>query len=381
MSPAIQHLYIHVPFCKGFCSYCPFYRERFSPASVKQWIAALEREMQMLSAVYPFALQTIYMGGGTPSVLTPENIARLSMALHANFPMRESLEWTIEANPESIDAAKVAAWHTAGATRVSLGVQSLENDTLQRMNRLHNEAMVQQAITILQTFPEISYGIDLIAGFPGVSDCAWQKTLEGVLAFCPAHISVYECTLHSHTALRMQISKGDISESSLETRNRALRVAAQRLKATGFKHYETSNFCQPGFRCQHNVAVWRGQDYVGLGPSASSRVGTKRWTSAPDLLAYVQAAPSGEFPRQTDDLTPEQDCTERCMFAFRLCDPVSLDEFMPVDPKLASRMRTHWESQLTALHKEGLVCKQKQGWCTTAKGKQMVDYIAESLLP
>lgn len=381
MSVPVQHLYIHVPFCKGFCAYCPFYKETYDPALTYAWINALKHEIKELVAAPPLHLHSIYMGGGTPSILEVSAFSKLSELIHEHSVVRPTAEWTVEANPESINATKVEAWAAAGVTRVSLGVQSLHANTLRRMNRLHDVQMVYQAIEILRRFSSLSFGIDLIAGFPELLERDWRSTLEMALALEPDHISVYECTLHACTPLYQNIVTGVLDEVQESSRDRALQISSEIICNAGYEHYETSNFCRPGKHCRHNMAVWRGEDYLGLGPSAASRIGLKRWTNQPDLAAYIESADSGVIPREIEHLSPVQDATERLMFAFRLRSPVKISSYLPKDDTIADKLRDHWEKTLASLDARGLVRRTGEKWLSTAKGQLWADHIAEALLP
>ncbi len=337
--------------------------------------------MDSMVQTYAFDLQTIYVGGGTPSVLDGTAFAQLSAALNHYFSIPANVEWTMEANPESVSHPKVAAWYQAGVNRVSLGVQSLQNETLHRMQRLHDAATVTKAVAILKRFPAITYSMDVIAGYPGVREADWTSTVAGILDFSPALISLYECTLHPRTQLQREIAQGSEQEQASARRDQDLEVASKTITAAGYEHYEISNFCLPGKRCRHNTAVWHGEDYVGLGPSASSRVGQERWTNHEDLYAYIQGGETGHVPRETDTLSPTQNATERLIFAFRVSDPVNLTHYLPSQAGWALTLHAHWKQKLETLQQQGLVRMQNNNWYTTPKGRQFVDLIAETLLP
>jgi oxygen-independent coproporphyrinogen III oxidase len=381
MHHLIEHLYIHIPFCKSECSYCAFYKERFTPRIVDQWLKATAQEIQWIAARYDLLPKTIYIGGGSPSVLSIDQFNTLAQVITHAFDMRNCKEWTIEANPESIDAGKVRAWVDAGINRISIGAQSFEPEILKHMHRTHTPEMVEEAIARVRTHPDIALGLDIIAGFPGATEQSWLETLSRLVAIRPEHISVYECTMHPGTRLHREIENKSTKELSHTQRNRALRMAERFLEENGYEHYETSNFCLKGKRCLHNTAVWLGKDYVGIGPGASSRVGDMRWTNRPDLANYLKHTPDINAPREEDRLSPEQDATERLMFAFRLRDPVSLDDFSPHDAELARQLAQHWRTRLAELRQAKLVCHSNGYWRTSAKGRTVVDAIAEALLP
>ena len=380
MSIPVKHLYVHVPFCKGACTYCAFYKEPFAHETLQAWLPALEKEMQAEARKHPVAIETIYMGGGTPSLLEADEFGMVRDSLQRHFGLASVKEWSLEANPESVTPQKLDAWQRAGVTRISVGVQSLQPEILRNMNRRHDVATIHRAIALIKGGADWSLGIDLIAGYPGVSADAWQTTLDGVLSFEPDHLSVYECTLHAGSRLSRDIASGCKCETPPRARDHALRLVAKRAKTAGYEQYEVSNYCKPGKRCQHNLAVWHGEDYLGLGPGASSRVGLHRWTNLPDVAAYIDATSRGTVARETDQLNTEQDATERIMFAFRLRDPVDLKDYLPAESSLAAQLGAYWHEQLNTLADEGLVREKSGQWLTTAKGYRFADQIAEALL-
>lgn len=379
MNP-VKNLYLHVPFCAGDCSYCSFYKEPYVNAPIAQWLQALQIEIEQATKLYPFSINTIYMGGGTPSLLEPNVFLQIHDMLAQAFTLQNGTEWTVEANPESVSPEKCDAWRKAGVTRVSVGVQSFHEPTMQRMKRKHTPHRVAMAIDQIKAFHHFDLGLDLIAGFPDVPTSQWQESLAAAVALEPDHISVYECTIHPDCHLYQDIAQNNTQEASPELRDKALMQTETALVCAGYDHYEVSNYCKPGKRCLHNLAVWKGEDYLGLGPGAASRIGTARWTNICDVARYIQSCNKQNVLRQIETLTPLQDAAERLMFAFRLNNPVQLTDYLPENADLANRLSREWNDALQIMANEQLVKETSAGWCTTPKGMQYTDLIAESLV-
>ncbi len=377
------HLYIHIPFCTGKCTYCGFYSERFDAERADRFLLALEREMQAVNPSGPRAkLSTLYIGGGTPSLLSSAQWRQLCQMLHHSFDLTRLQEWTLEANPGTFSDEVLDAWRTNGITRVSLGAQSMCDRTLTRIRRRHRAAETVDSITRLQRAGIVQTGIDLIANLPGVSPPEWYDTLQTVIALAPAHVSVYDCSIEPGTPLEAQYRRGQFAPVGTTASLNALDTAVSLLGTAGFEHYEISNFARPGSHCRYNVAVWKGADYLGLGPAAASRIGYSRRTNHADLNAYFAAMwPDGRPPCEYEEVSPETDAIERLLFNFRLSDPFALDAFANRYGVPARRQLPYWEKQLAALAADGLIVMTEGCWHRTAKGIRLADVIAETLLP
>ncbi len=373
-----MNLYLHIPFCSGKCLYCAFYSERYRPERANSYLDALEREMRG-SEHLPAAVETLYIGGGTPSTLSLPQWRRLTAMLHRQSDLSACREWTIEANPGTISPALAAHWRENGVSRVSLGVQSMHDATLERMGRRHNAAQTAETVGLLRSSGFARIGLDLIAGLPGVSPAEWKTTLQRTLALAPDHVSVYACSIEPGSRLhRLQPGGGNRPADEAAMAD-ALETADALLGQAGFEHYETSNHARPGQRCLHNVNIWTGADYIGFGPAAASRTGLQRWTNTADLDAY--GAATGTPPRDRETLTPETDAAERLIFRFRLADPVSLDDAVNRLGPAAQRLRPYWLKQLETLACDGLLKREGNTWSTTPRGARLADTIAEALLP
>ena len=292
-----MHLYIHVPFCARRCSYCDFAiavrREvpsrRFVDQLLLEWRAAGDR--QDIPAAAPLA--TVYLGGGTPSLLDPVQLARLLAALRAERPWAPGAEVTLEANPDDVTPAAAAAGVSAGINRVSLGVQSFDPSVLTWMHRTHAAAQVPGAVRTLRGAGITSLSLDLIYALPEALGRDWDADLDQALALAPDHLSLYGLTVESRTPLGRWVDRGAALPSPEERYAAEFLAARARLTAAGFHHYEVSNYARPGREAVHNSAYWRRSPYLGLGPSAHSALGARRWWNLREWAAWATALESG----------------------------------------------------------------------------------------
>jgi oxygen-independent coproporphyrinogen-3 oxidase len=372
------NLYVHIPFCSGKCAYCAFYSEPYSAGRADAYLDALERELEGCIHLAA-AIETLYIGGGTPSTLSHPQWQRLIGVLKRHVDLSVLREWTIEANPGTVSPALAALWRENGVNRASLGVQSMHDATLARMGRRHNAAQAADTVALLRASGFERLGLDLIAGLPGVPPAEWQQTLENTLALGPDHLSVYAWSLEPGSHLHRQWQHGQHPSPEDAAIEDALALADRLLGDAGFDHYEISNYARPGQRCRHNINIWNGADYVGFGPAAASRIRLNRWTNTPDLDAYCGFA--GTPPREQETLAPETDATERLIFRFRLSDPVALEAFVHGQDPAAAKLLPYWQGQLESLARDGLVTRETAGWHCTATGRRFADTIAEALLP
>jgi len=373
----LEHLYIHVPFCDGKCHYCGFYSVMAEPRLTELYVGLPAAELVQTLAAHPHTahqpVRTVYMGGGTPALLGADGLRRLAETINKILPLDALEEWTIELNPATVNAPLLEALRAVGVNRVSLGVQSFNDETLARIGRRHNAKTALQAIRLVQDAGFKNAGIDLIAGLPGVSADEWQQTLDRALSLNLVHLSVYALTLEPKTVMWRQAAAGSISIPGDDAQLAALSQAERALSQGGFERYEISNYALPGFECSHNLGVWRGNDYIGLGPAAASRIGRRRWTNDEDLADYIEAlAEPREPPRSDETLGEMDDAMERTVFALRLHE--GLDPFAAADrfPELRDRAEI-WEERLERLAREGITERGGRRWRLTARGREVCD--------
>lgn len=276
-------IYIHIPFCHVKCAYCDFYSVA-NPVVATQFVDALINEYRHRShELAGHTIETVYFGGGTPSMLAPELLERI---LHA-IPTSDATEITLEANPEDIDAETVRRWHTMGFNRVSIGVQSLNDDELKAVRRRHDATRALEAIETLQDGGITNISADLIYGLPGQTPESWHRSLATLLATGIQHLSAYCLSYEPGTLLYRQLAEHRITEASDELIEQLYNDLCSTAAAHGFEHYEISNFARPDFRARHNSSYWNSTPYLGLGPAAHSYTQGQRSYDPADLKKYI----------------------------------------------------------------------------------------------
>lgn len=387
--PCASHLYFHVPFCSGKCAYCAFYSLPFNSAAARQYLAALETEMQltlgMTERLHPL---TLYVGGGTPSILATPLLDALLGTVRRHVRLDRLEEWTIEANPGTLDDAALRLLRRRGVTRISLGAQSFDDDCLSRLGRRHDAAAVRESVARIRAHGGFRVSLDLIAALPGVGAAQWRRTLRKAIALRPDHLSVYCLTLEPGTRLQRAARRGAWTPPTDDEELRALATAERLLGEAGYGRYEISNYALPGRECRHNLAFWRGGDYLGFGPAASSRSGLARWTNCPDLAAYSTALQRGRLPPRTGErLTEPRDDAERLAFAFRLAEgaaplPCSHGALArrSFRAKTALSPCNPFPATLSRLRRAGLLRRRNNRWVPTRRGRDLADTIAAEIL-
>lgn len=311
-----MHLYVHVPFCRRRCSYCDFSIAVRKRIPAREFVEAILKEARRVELG---ELETLYLGGGTPSLLPPAAIAALIRALAPSIRNPQSaLEITLEANPEDVTPDNARAWHAAGINRVSLGAQSFDDTVLKWMHRAHDAAQTTQAVAALRNAGIENISLDVIFGLPEELQRDWERDLDMLRSLRPAHCSLYGLTVEPRTPLERWISRGATQAPADERYAEEYLTAHRRLTADGYAFYEVSNAALPGRRSRHNSAYWSGKAYVGLGPAAHSFDGhTRRWNLRA-WEAYRRAIENGRSAVESSEtLTHEQRETERVYLALR----------------------------------------------------------------
>jgi oxygen-independent coproporphyrinogen-3 oxidase len=294
------HLYLHVPFCARRCSYCDFAiavrrtvpSREFADAVLEEWQSWQDHPAWGGSS----AVDTIYFGGGTPSVLDPGELARILDAIRARRPVAAGAEVTLEANPDDIRPDRVAAWRAAGINRISLGVQSFDPGVLAWMHRTHTAESIPEAMSLLRAHGFGNVSIDLIFALPAHLERDWGRDLDLAFALEPEHLSLYGLTVEDRTPLARWVARGETARPDDESYAAEFLQAGVALAAHGYERYEVSNAARPGFRARHNSAYWRRRPFIGLGPSAHSGLGNERRWNVREWAAYQAAIARGESP-------------------------------------------------------------------------------------
>jgi putative oxygen-independent coproporphyrinogen III oxidase len=313
-------LYVHVPFCAVRCHYCDFATGPLSHAGLQRWLAAFERECALRAPLAAgVAFSSVFFGGGTPSALSARDFARVWRALTGHFTLAADAEITLEANPESVRAPLLAAWVAAGVNRLSMGVQSLVPDELARLGRIHDAARPAVAVSLARAHGIRNLSLDVMFGFPGHDEEAFGRTLAGVLALEPEHLSAYCYIPESGTPMGDAVARGAVALPPHDVQAACYARLAADLGAAGYACYETSNFARPGAEARHNLVYWLRRPYLGLGPSAHSHWDGARWGNHRDGARWALALEAGEPPEaEREHPDPATADGERLMLALRL---------------------------------------------------------------
>lgn len=312
-------LYLHVPFCRTRCRYCDFYRVGENQERMAGFLAALRREIDGSTEFHDRAVDTVFFGGGTPSLLTPDQVATALQWLRCAFRIAPDAEISFESNPSDLDPARLAAYRQAGLTRLSLGVQSFVDRELALLGRRHDG---QRAIRCVAWAREAGFrdvSIDLMLGIPGQTRASLRQTVLQTIALAPDHVSAYLLEVHSGSEIDGLRDRRPRLFPGTESQRRAYLFLAEYLEAADFAQYEISNYCRPGHECRHNLKYWRRENYLGLGPAAHSCVDGRRWRRPADLGRYL-VDPLAAEELETDP------AAERLFLGLRLTEGLSRAE-------------------------------------------------------
>ena len=371
--PIVRHLYLHFPVCAKICPYCAFYVHRGGMEVQRQLVQAMAWELNEGQKYIDLSqLETIYFGGGTPSLLTPELFTELASAIPKRTDRRE---FTLEANPATITPEKALAWKRAGIDRISLGAQSFLSRELELLGRQHRPDEISESCQLLREHGFRNINIDLIYGLPEQSARDWNENLDGALKCLPQHVSAYGLTYEEDTPFFEQLSKGLYKQD--EAREiEMFRLTRERLHEAGLVDYEISNFARPGFESIHNRGYWQGHDYLGIGPSAVSTVGAWRWKNVASTEIYLKLTGSGDgeaawlgLRTELEEMTQNIRMRERLMFGLRMREGVPEDTFI------------HQNAQhLSSLIESGLLHRVGDRIRLTLQGQLVADSVAAALL-
>lgn len=368
-------IYIHIPFCKQACHYCDFH---FSTSLKKknEMVLALAKEIRLRKSEFENeTVETIYFGGGTPSILAVADLRMLIDEVYKNYTVAENPEITVEANPDDLTEERIIELSENKINRLSIGIQSFFEEDLKLMNRAHNSAEAKKCLEIAtKYFDNIS--VDLIYGIPGLTNEHWLQNIQTVLNLNIPHISSYALTVEPKTALQKFIKQGIVPQPDDAVAHEQFLMLVDKLEANGFIHYELSNFGKPDYFSKNNSAYWLGKKYLGIGPSAHSYDGTNRsWNIANNPL-YIKALSENQLPNETETLTETDRYNEYIMTGLRTVWGVSLDR---IENEFGENMLQYLlQNAKRYLDDEKLVLENNI-LRTTKKGKFFCDGIASDL--
>jgi oxygen-independent coproporphyrinogen-3 oxidase len=368
LARAIRHIYVHIPFCARICPYCAFYKERADPAQATRFCEAVLVELDRQMARFVLRPETIFFGGGTPTALTTAQLDLLLDDFRQQLDLSPLREWTFEANPGSVSERKAKLLREFGVNRISLGVQSFDDELLQLLGREHSAAQAEASFHLLRRAGFENLNVDLMFGLPGQTLAQWKATLRRAVALGPDHVSAYCLTYEEDTDFFLRHARGEF-RTDADADADFFTMAGELLDAAGFEQYEVSNYARPGFESVHNRAYWSGEDYLGLGPSAVSTVGSRRWQNVADYRAYADRLLRGETASTGDEvLTPQM----------RRAEAVALS------------LRTNWgvpaewvndrPNEVEEFVRLGLMQPEAERYVLTRAGRFLADSVAEAFV-
>jgi oxygen-independent coproporphyrinogen-3 oxidase len=365
-------LYLHVPFCASSCDFCSFYQEQPKRGEIDRYLTAIERELELHP---PGRVETAFWGGGTPGLLPADDLRRLGHAM--TRAAGQPNEWTVELAPSSVRADKLAALKEIGVTRVSMGVQSFDDVTLDALGRRHSPKQIMDAWELIQAAGFASRNLDLIFAIPGQDEQRWHEDLRRAIELQPDHLSTYCLTFEEDTAMFVKLSQGKV-KIDRELEARLYRQTWEQLEANGYAQYETSNFARPGHACRHNLITWEMGAWIGYGPSSASQWGRRRWTNPANLDQWIQGIEAGApVLEQVKDLSATDLLCDALVFGLRLnvgVDPAALAK------RFATPLPTRVTHLFESLHEEGLMETAGAHVRLTGEGRMRADAVGVAII-
>ncbi|MBK7762708.1 MAG: radical SAM family heme chaperone HemW [Bacteroidetes bacterium] len=369
-------LYIHIPFCKKACHYCNFHFStslQYKNELIQQLLKEIEIRKDYLQHK---PLETIYFGGGTPSLLTDEDLILIFEAIHRNCKVSEGIEITLEANPDDLSNDKLTMLKQVGINRLSIGIQSFFEEDLLYMNRSHNAKQAKQCLEDIQVHGFSNFSADLIFGYPLLSDDKWKQNIETMLHYNVPHLSCYAMTIEPQTALDAFIKKKQSPALDNAQSATQFEYLMKVLASQGYEHYEISNYAKPNHRAIHNSNYWKGKSYLGIGPSAHSFNGESRQWNVSNNMKYIKSLQAGIIPFEIEILESHQKLNELIMISLRTKEGLSSQL---VKSKIDPAQWKTWQWQVQQFIDEGLLSLQTDTVVLSTKGKLFADYIAAQL--
>lgn len=360
----IRHLYVHIPFCPKICPYCSFYKEASDRNKTQAFLDAVLLELDQQLAVRELKPETIFFGGGTPSALSTSQLEFLLRGLRERLPLEDLEEWTLEMNPATVSAEKAQLLLDLGVNRISMGVQSWDPSLLKILGRVHSAEQARRSYEILRESGVDNLNLDLIFGVPTQTSEQWFATLKETISLKPEHISAYCLTYEEDTDFFRRFISGDLKQDT-EWDAAVFEGTMEQLEQASFAQYEISNYSRPGRECRHNLAYWRGADYLGLGPSAFSTWGNDRWQNVENTAEYIARIGAGQPAANFHEpLSPTTRRAERIAFSLRTAAGVSHELLEP------------WPQETADLLAEGLLEQQSSCYRLSRRGKMVADSVA-----
>jgi len=373
----MSSLYLHIPFCEHKCIYCDFYSiESLDPKEA--FLRALHTEIDMYKSYSGNErFETIFFGGGTPSLLAPEEIAEILQQLAKTFTVESDAEITLETNPGTVDRKRLVGFRSAGINRLSFGVQSFFDEDLKFLTRIHSAAQAREVVRLAQEAGFNNISIDLIFALPDQTVSRWEQNLRSAIELNPQHISAYSLIVERGTPLYRMVEAKIVSPHPVETEAAMYEMTMKYLHAAGFEHYEVSNYAKPGFRSAHNCNYWNHSHYLGFGPSAHSFVAGKRWWNVSNLRTYCENIERNRLPVSGSELLTSSELYDEAIMLGLRSDGIDLHR---LHAEHGVDLLSQHSSLIDRLLAEQLVVVEPNVLRLTDKGYLLCDEISERLL-
>ncbi|RMH72921.1 MAG: radical SAM family heme chaperone HemW [Gemmatimonadetes bacterium] len=372
-------LYLHLPFCEKRCYYCDFSTAAFRPNLVRKYLTAFHAEIDQVVTYFPHTtIQTVFFGGGTPSLHSAEELVAIFEHLHRTFTIYPAAEITCETNPENLTADKLHHLKTLGVNRLSIGVQSFHDHHLQRIGRVHNAATAIGAYHRARHAGFENINIDLMFALPDQTLSEVERDLDQLIDLAPEHISAYSLIVEDKTLFGKQLRQGQFVPMEEDLEAQMYEMVIDRLTTARYLHYEISNFARPGFACAHNLGYWAGGDYLGIGAGAHSHRQGHRWANEGNVSKYVRRMQAGESPVVMEEhLSREQQMAEIVFLALRTRNGIQITDFQR---RFGVKIDTVYGETLETLQQRGLIQRTPERIQLTRQGLLLADAVCSEFM-
>lgn len=368
-------IYIHIPFCKQKCTYCDFHFSTTFQSYRAEMMDAIHAEIvNRKEYIKDDIVNSIYFGGGTPSILTKNELSKIFQVINQHFTCSEKVEITLEANPDDITEVSLQDWKEIGINRLSIGIQSFKQEDLEWMNRAHTVHEGLNCVGLAKQFGFQNLTVDLIYGLPNLSNEEWRSHLQTVINLGVTHVSAYCLTVEAKTTLNTLVENGKITPATEDQQSEQFKILVHELERANFEQYEISNFCQPNCQAVHNTNYWKGITYLGIGPSAHSYNGISRSWNVANNRTYIKQIQQGAVHFETEMLSPTDQFNELLMTGLRTSFGVNLLQLEAIHS-----LSDAFQNQLRQLESDRFLMRKDDTIILTQKGRLQADRIASDL--
>jgi oxygen-independent coproporphyrinogen-3 oxidase len=373
------HIYIHIPYCKTRCRFCNFYVVAGRTPHLPLYFKALEKEFERYTNLEKYDLKTIYFGGGTPSLVDAKNIKEIIHILYSKFHIQRDIDISVEMNPENITEEKLESYYKSGVRRISIGLQAWQNHLLKYMGRLYTIEGFLEYFQVVQKSKINNFNIDLIFGIPGQTLKDWEETLNNVIKLNPNHISCYSLEVDERSIYGVMETKGLFKRADEQIDREMYAYAKKILKEYGYKHYEISNWAKPGYESKHNLGIWSGEGYIGLGASAHSYFNNLRYHNPLNIDKYVlKTLKNEDVKEEIQEINKDQQMLEYIILQLRLITGLDLNRF---EEKFGISFEKKYENQIQTLMNDQLVEIIDNKLILTPLGLDLESRVATEFIP